>query len=162
SQELIQGKLLLEDFSTSKFSIYNKSSKETIETDSRGIFEMKMKLNDTLIIYNEFVIFDELIVPENVIKTKALRYFLKKEGTQLSELIIDQKPIFNFGGKKLTKAEKLELQNSIKPVFNNSIGITTDGIVNRISGRSKIIKKIKLQENNERDFKEFKFIYNDE
>jgi len=161
SQEMIQGKLLLEDFSTIKISVFNKNSKEIIETDSRGIFKMKMNESDTLVFYQDDLIFDALIIPKHVIETKSLRYFLKKEGSILEELIIDKTPLFNLGGKKLTRAEKLEHQNSIKLVQNNSLGVTTDGIVNRISGRNNIIKKIKKFETNERDFKEFMFIYTD-
>lgn len=162
SQELIQGKLLLEDYTTIKVSVFNKNSKETIETDIRGIFQMKMKENDTLVFFQNETIFDEFIVPDVVIKSKSLRYFLKKEGTTLNELVIDRGPFFNFGTTPKTRDEKLEHQNSIKPVMNNSIGITLDGVFNRISGRNKTIKKIIAFEKAEINFKALKNVYPDE
>jgi len=162
SQELIQGKLLLEDFTTIKLSVYNKNSNETIDTDSRGIFQMKMSVNDTLVFFQNEIIFDEFIVPETVLSTKSLRYFLKKDGTTLNELVIDRGPVFNFGTKPKTKVEKLEHQNSIKKVENNSIGITLDGVVNRITGRNKLIKKIISYEEEQNDFDAFKAVYSDD
>jgi len=162
SQELIQGKLLLEDHTTIKLTVYNKNSKEMIDTDNRGIFQMKMSENDTLVFFQKETIFDEYIIPESVIKSKALRYFLKKEGTTLEELIIDRGPFFNFGGVQKTKDQKLEHQNSIKPVFNNSTGVTLDGVFNRISGRNKTIKKMISFEKAEINFEALKDVYPDE
>ncbi|RRJ90621.1 hypothetical protein EG240_07970 [Paenimyroides tangerinum] len=162
SQELIQGKLLLEDHTTIKLTVYNKNSKESIETDSRGVFQMKMSENDTLVFFQNETIFDEYIVPEVVIKSKSLRYYLKKEGTTLNELVIDRGPLFNFGTKPKSKDEKLEHQNSIKPVFENSTGVTLDGVFNRISGRNKTIKKVIAFEKAEINFKALKQVYPDE
>lgn len=161
SQDLIQGKLVLEDLSSTKISVKNKRSNEVLETDWRGIFKMNMKLNDTLIFFQKEILFDEMIISENILKAKSFRLVLKASGTVLKDLVIEKGPIMNFGGKKLTKAEKLVHQNSIKPVFNNGIGVSTDGIFNRISGRSKIIKKVKSIEDNERDFNAFHEIYTD-
>src|SRR5690606_25852253 len=102
------------------------------------------------------------IVPEVVIKSKSLRYYLKKEGTTLNELVIDRGPLFNFGTKPKSKDEKLEHQNSIKPVFENSTGVTLDGVFNRISGRNKTIKKVIAFEKAEINFKALKQVYPDE
>ena len=160
-QELIQGKLLLEDFTTIKLSVYNKSSEETVETDIRGIFQMKMNENDTLVFFQNETIFDEFIVPESVIKSKSLRYFLKKDGATLKELVIDRGPVLSFGGKPKNREEKKEHQNSIKPVFNNSIGLSLDGVFNRIFGKSKDIKRVVELEKAQRKFDTFKNIYTD-
>jgi len=162
AQVLVKGKLLLEDFSTTKISVLNKNSNQTVTTDWNGVFEMEMKQMDTLVFYQKDIFFDELIVPIHVIENKALRYFLKKEGTHLDELVIDKGPLFNFGGKKLSKVEKLEVQNATKIVRNNSIGITTDAFFNRIFGRTKNIKKVISLEKKASDFTEFKFIYSDD
>ena len=162
SQELIQGKLLLKDYSTAKFSVYNKSTDETVETDSRGIFKMIMKANDTLVFFHKDIVFDELVVPKHVIEAKALRYFLSKEGVSLDELVIDRTPMFNFGSKKLSKTEKMERGNLIEPVFNNSTGVTLDGVFNRLSGRNNIIKKTVSFEIEDAKFKSFKQVYTDQ
>lgn len=162
SQEMIQGKLLLEDYSTVKLFVLNKNSKETIETDSRGIFKMKMSEHDTLVFFQGNLIFDQYIVPDVVIASKSLRYILTKEGTQLDELIIDRGPNLNFGGTPKNREEKLEHQNSIKGIANNSMGITLDGVFNRISGRSKDIKRIVSLEKAERNFNNFKTVYSEE
>lgn len=160
-QEMIQGKLLLEDYTTIKLSVHNKTTNETVETDLRGIFQMKMQENDTLLFFQNETIFDEFIVPESVIKSKSLRYILKKNGSTLDELVIDRGPLFNFGTKPKNKEEKLEHQNSIKKVENNSIGITMDGVFNRIFGRSRNIKKVISLEKSQRNFNNFKEVYSD-
>ena len=158
---MVQGKLLLEDFSTTKISVLNKNSNETVETDWRGLFKMQMKTNDTLVFYHNDIVFDEYVVPVAVIESKSLRYFLKKTGTQLEELVIDKGPLFDFGNKKLSESEKAELPNKIGLVQNNSVGISTDGVFNRISGRNKIIKKMISMEEVEKRFVDFKNIYSD-
>lgn len=162
SQELIQGKLLLEDHTTIKLTVYNKNSKESIDTDTRGIFQMKMSENDTLVFFQQQTIFDEYIVPNEVIQSKSLRHFLKKDGITLDEMVIDRGNFFNFGTTPKTKDEKIELQNSIKPVFNNSTGVTLDGVFNRVFGRNKDIKKQISFEKEDANFKAFKNVYTDE
>ncbi|WP_177760716.1 hypothetical protein [Flavobacterium sp. I3-2] len=162
SQELIQGKLLLEDHTTIKLNVFNKNSKENIETDARGVFQMKMSENDTLVFFQNETIFDEFIVPNAVIQSKSLRHFLKKDGITLDEMVIDRGAAFNFGTTPKTKDEKLEHQNSIKPVFNNSTGVTLDGVFNRLFGRNKDIKKQISFEKEEANFKAFKNVYTDE
>nr|WP_297308838.1 hypothetical protein [uncultured Flavobacterium sp.] len=160
-QELIQGKLLLEDYTTIKLSVFNKNSNETVETNVRGIFKMNMNENDTLVFFQNETIFDEFIVPESVIRSKALRYILKKEGATLKELVIDRGPLLSFGGKPKNREEKKEHQNSIKPVFNNSIGLSLDGMFNRIFGKNKDIKRVVELEKVQRNFDTFKEIYTD-
>lgn len=162
AQEMIQGKLVLEDLTSTKVSVKNKQSNEIVETNWNGIFKMNMKENDTLVFFQKDVVFDEMLVSKDIISNKSFRYILSKEGTLLKDLIIDKAPIISFGGKSLTAAEKLEHQNSIKKVENNSIGVTLDGVFNRLSGRSKLIKKVKSMEDNERDFNAFQSIYSNE
>ncbi|MGG5507371.1 MULTISPECIES: hypothetical protein [unclassified Myroides] len=147
---LIDGRVRLYNGQIIPVKIENKNTKEQTQADQTGYFLIQTSLGDTLRFTSEYSATMLYVIDEGDLQTKRITPVLIKPGQNLEEIVIVKKEFgqgeMEFGGKKMTAAEKrYNRNNRIFSATNDlKMGISIEGIINRLNGRRK--RDLKLLE----------------
>lgn len=140
---LIDGRVRLYNGQIIPVKIENLNTQEKTQADQTGYFLISTHLGDTLRFSSDYSATMRYIIDEGDLKNKRITPVLIKPGQSLEEIVILKKEFgegaMDFGGKKLTPAEKRYNKNNrlIGATENLKVGISIDAIINRITGKRK-------------------------
>lgn len=142
----VLGKVVARTTELSGIYIQNKNTKETVESEKGGYFRMKVQPNDTLIFSSiEFVGREKVVSYEDMNK-KIMFVPLEFIEYTLDELYIDRRVTsesLGFGKPtyRTLSERNLHRATSHNPSPDAQISIGLDGIINAMSGRTKMLEK---------------------
>lgn len=146
SRRPVLGKIVARTTELSGIYIQNKNTKEAVETEKGGYFRIKMQPNDTLVFSSiEFVGREKVVTYEDMNK-KMLFVPMDFVENTLEELLIDRRVTnqsLGFGTPKYyTRAERnLHRATSHNRSPDALISVGIDGVINALSGRTKMLEK---------------------
>ncbi|MBB1139714.1 hypothetical protein [Myroides sp. WP-1] len=147
---LIDGRVRLYNGQIIPVKIENKNTKEQTQADQTGYFLIQTSLGDTLRFTSDYSATMLYVIDEGDLQTKRITPVLIKPGQNLEEIVIVKKEFgqgeMEFGGKKMTPAEKRYNRNNRVFSATNDLkmGISIEGIINRLNGTRK--RDLKLLE----------------
>lgn len=144
--KVIIGEIVAED---AEVKIRNMSSSEKTATLPGGFFTVAVRVNDTLLFSGPSVVSRKMVVTAFDLDEELVTVDLDPTGTQLKEVVVEKNiSAESLGipvGKSYTPAERrLETATTAKPQRDPDKAYTaigTDGVINKISGRTAQLKK---------------------
>lgn len=163
-------------FNVENIHVINKTAQVFTVTNSKGEFEIKGSLNDTIMFSSIQHKTKSIVIDKNILVFKSLRITLEEQINELDEVIVGKvltgdllsdinntegKPPINFydvgipgyTGKIATQSERrLSEAGEFSPKTGGSLGgvggsVSATAIINAISGRTKMLKnRVELEE----------------
>lgn len=151
-RQMVQGKVVAKFYDLEGIYVENISAKKNTTTEKGGYFKIEMQPNDTLIFASINLKGIRRIVKETDFTKRLMFIPMEVSTTVLDELIIERKITAESLGlaprKKYTRAEKnLHTASSVSSA--NGISFSIDGIVNALSGRTAMLRKVLEYERDE-------------
>lgn len=156
-EKLIKGKIVTGQIPVENVEVINISNQSTTTTNSKGEFQISAKANDPLIYSNS----NYENVRKRLLKSEfdsgKITVSLIPIATNLDEVVIDKSnAVTGFeGAKKFTPAERRLETGNKQFRLNQGLEISNDAIINKISGKSKRLKKQVEVERKEAFLEEF-------
>lgn len=150
---LIKGKVVSESNSLEGIHIFNISQKTGEITDARGYFMIKVKISDTLQFSAVHLKATQYIIKQNDLKDELIFVQMKSLISELDEITLTEYKNINAvalgiipaNQKTYTPAErKLAAAGDFhwySPLLIPLGGMSVDGLINSISGRTSMLKK---------------------
>lgn len=145
--KVLIGELIAED---GEVRIRNMSSGEKVATLPGGFFTLAARANDTLLFQGADVIQRKMVITSFDMDEELVIVELDPTGTQLREVVVDKNKVTSESvglpmGKEYSQAErKLESATTTKaqrPEGQAYTAVGTDGVLNKLSGRTAQLKK---------------------
>ncbi|RYZ87760.1 MAG: hypothetical protein EOP06_12145 [Proteobacteria bacterium] len=144
--KVVIGELVAED---GQVRVRNMSSGEKVATLPGGFFTVAGRVNDTLLFSSPEAITRKMVITKFDMDEELLLINLQPTGTQLQEVVVDKNVTSQSvglpQGKEYSQAErKLETATTTKaqrPVDQAYTAVGTDGVINKLSGRTAQLKK---------------------
>jgi hypothetical protein len=139
-------------------NIVNQSSKEATVSDMQGAFVIDVREGDVLLFSAVNVMAREVIVDKSVIAQSNMTIVMEYVNIQLNEVVIQEASrlsaesigIIPYGQKRYTQAERhLQTAGDFKPIMLLGLlagSMPFDPVINKISGRTKRLKKLVVLE----------------
>lgn len=141
----VQGKVVAKFYDLEGIYVENISARKNTTTEKGGYFKIEMQPNDTLIFASINLKGIRRVVKETDFSKRLMFVPMEVSETTLDEMIIDRKITAESLGlaprKKYTRAEK-KLHTATSVSSANGIAFSIDGIVNALSGRTAMLKKV--------------------
>lgn len=162
SEKLVRGKIILESGIAEGINIINATSEKSTMSDSNGVFEIFVKTGDVLIFSSVNLEYLAKKIENEDLNSAFLIVKMTPKTTELEEVIITKYPEINAislgisqkGIKKYTPAERrlkaAEELHWYSPLLIPLGGMSVDGMINSISGRTAMLKKELVVEKKER------------
>ena len=163
-EKLIKGKVLTGQIPVENVEVINISNQSSTTTNSKGEFQISAKSNDPLIYSNSNYENVRKRLLKSEFESGQITVSLIPIATNLDVVVIDKtNAITGFeGAKKFTPAER-RLETANKQFrLNQGLEISNDAIINKISGKSKRLKKEVEVERKEAFLEEFSDTFADE
>lgn len=149
SQSILKGKVIA-DGNPDGIMVVNYTTKATTMTQDGGFFAIEAKINDKLVITSSSIHGVEIKLDSYSFKKEMLYIKVQSKGNQLEEVYVKSITAKSLGivskdVKTYTPAErKLRAAGSFKwysPLLIPVGGMSVDGLINEISGRTAMLKK---------------------
>lgn len=149
SQSILKGKVIA-DGNSDGIMVVNYTSKATTVTQNGGFFTIEAKINDKLVITSNTIHGVEIRLDSYSFKKDMLYVKVQSKVNQLEEvyvksitakslgIISDNIKTYTPAERKLRTAEKLKWYS---PLLIPVGGMSIDGLINQISGRTTMLKK---------------------
>lgn len=149
----LKGKVVSEIKDLSDINVLNKRSDSNVATESKGDFSLFVKVGDTLSFSGLQIFSKDIVITKNDLSKSLLAVTLLPKVFELQEVKVNQYPninavslgILDKPAKKYTPAErKLRAAGVFKwysPLLIPLGGMSVDGLINSISGRTAMLKK---------------------
>ena len=163
-EKLIKGKVLTGQIPVENVEVINISNQSSTTTNSKGEFQISAKSNDPLIYSNSNYENVRKRLLKSEFESGQITVSLIPIATNLDVVVIDKtKAISGFeGAKKFTPAERRLETGNKQFRLNQGLEISNDAIINKISGKSKRLKKEVEVERKEAFLEEFSDTFADE
>lgn len=150
---IINGKIVSESINLEGVHVVNISKKTVEITDARGYFKIKVKVNDTLQFSAVHLKATQYVVKQNDLKSELIFIQIKSLISQLDEVVLNgykninavslgivpaNQRTYTPAERKLRTAEELKWYS---PLLIPLGGMSVDGMVNAINGRTAMLKK---------------------
>lgn len=158
SQAILKGKVIA-DGNPDGIMVVNYTSKKATVTQNGGFFEIEAKVNDKLVVTSNAIHGVEIKLDSYAFKKEMLYIKVQSKANQLEEVYVKSITAKSLGivseniktytpaERKLRTAEKLKWYS---PLLIPLGGMSIDGMINQISGRTTMLKKELLVERNEK------------
>ena len=151
-------------------TVTNKQTQQYVITNSLGKFGIEVALNDTLYVTHKNYVLKKIAITPEIVQHDLLVIELKPLNIILNEIIIQTSSInaLNLGiiqspVKDYTKSERLlKTAGDFKPTYILGVlggSLPVDPIINAITGRTKMLKKILEKEGENQLFDRLKETY---
>ena len=143
NEKLIKGKVMTGQIPVENVEVINISNQKTTTTNAKGEFQILAKANDPLIYSNSNYEGIRKRLLQSEFNSGIISVNLIPIATNLDEVLIDKNTTITGleASKKFTPAERrLETANR-QFRLNQGLEISNDAIINKISGKSKRLKK---------------------
>lgn len=160
SETMLKGKIVIDSLSAENINVLNSRTQKATVTDAEGKFSIAVKLGDLLIL-SSFNLENKrkYIRPEDL-KGETVILKMMLTATQLDEVKVNDNAEINARNLGIPTAQKTYTPAERK-VRTASTGLI-DPLLNRMSGRTKMLKKQVLVERNERLLLKLDGLYEDE
>lgn len=160
SQTIIKGKIISDIANLEGIYIVNASAKINTSTNAEGYFSIEAKPNDVLIVSSLSIEGLEVRLNDNSFKQNPLIIKVKVKINQLDEIEVNKVTTKSLGivsknvkeytpaERRVRTAEKLKWYSPLLIPFG---GMSVDGLINQISGRTKMLKKGVIVEKKEKE-----------
>lgn len=154
----VNGKIMVDSLPVVAANIVNQSSKEATVSDMQGAFVIDVREGDVLLFSAVNVMAREVIVDKSVIAQSNMTIVMEYVNIQLNEVVIQEASrlsaesigIIPYGQKRYTQAERhLQTAGDFKPIMLLGLlagSMPFDPVINKISGRTKRLKKLVVLE----------------
>ncbi len=171
SQNVLNGKLISDVANLEGIYVVNLSSKANVLTNSQGEFSIQAKPNDILVITSLFIEGVEVKLNDNSFKQNPLIIKIRGKTNQLEEIEVNKFTTKSLGivsknvkeytpaERRLKTAEKLKWYSPLLIPFG---GMSVDGLINQISGRTKMLKKELVVERKEKEIQKLDLWFDNE
>ena len=163
-EKLIKGKVLTGQIPVENVEVINISNQSSTTTNSKGEFQISAKSNDPLIYSNSNYENVRKRLLKSEFESGQITVSLIPIATNLDVVVIDKtNAISGFeGAKKFTPAERRLETGNKQFRLNQGLEISNDAIINKISGKSRRLKKEVEVERKEAFLEEFSDTFADE
>lgn len=163
-EKLIKGKVLTGQIPVENVEVINISNQSSTTTNSKGEFQISAKSNDPLIYSNSNYENVRKRLLKSEFESGQITVSLIPIANNLDVVVIDKtNAISGFeGAKKFTPAERRLETGNKQFRLNQGLEISNDAIINKISGKSKRLKKEVEVERKEAFLEEFSDTFADE
>jgi len=150
---VISGKVVSESNSLEGIHVFNSSQNKGKITDARGYFKIKVKVNDTLQFSAVHMKATQYIIQQHDLKAELIFVQMKSLISELDEIMLTGYKNINAvalgiipaNQKKYTPAERklvtAEEFHWYSPLLIPLGGMSVDGLINSVSGRTSMLKK---------------------
>lgn len=171
SQTIIKGKIISDIANLEGIYIVNTSTKTSASTNPEGYFSIEAKPNDVLVISSLSIEGLEVRLNDNSFKQSPLVIKVKAKVNQLDEIEVNKVTTKSLGivsknvkeytpaERKVRTAEKFKWYSPLLIPFG---GMSVDGLINQISGRTKMLKKGVLVEKKEKELEKLDLWFDDD
>ncbi len=168
SQSTLNGKVVSDNGNSDGILVVNYSSKQSTTTSNGGLFSIEAKPNDIIVIASSQIEGLEIRLNVNSFKQNPLVIVVKSKVNQLAEIEVKNISAKSLGivdknVKEYTPAErKLRTAGKFKwysPLLIPFGGMSVDGLINKISGRTSMLKKELQVEKKEKLLEKFDTMY---
>lgn len=159
-ETLLKGKVIIEATSAENINVLNSRTQKATVTDVEGNFSIGVKLGDLLIL-SSFNLENKrkFIRPEDM-KGETVLFKMVLSATQLDEVKVNENAEINAKNLGIPTAEKTYTPAERK-VRTATTGLI-DPLLNRLSGRTKMLRKQVVVERNERLLLKLDGLYEDD
>jgi hypothetical protein len=173
SEVLIQGKVHVKSDFSSQIEVINVSNSKTARVDEKGIFFIKAKVNDVLLFHGSSLENKEIIIKLEHISSMKITVEMLPKVIELDEVLVKVRTDINAINlgivskdvKQYTPAErKLKTAGDFKPIHLLSLlggSMPLDPLINKITGRTAMLKKGVIAERKEYDLYRVSLLYED-
>lgn len=170
SQTIIKGEIISDIANLEGIYIVNTSTKTSASTNPEGYFSIEAKPNDVLVISSLSIEGLEVRLNDNSFKQSPLVIKVKAKVNQLDEIEVNKVTTKSLGivsknvkeytpaERKVRTAEKFKWYSPLLIPFG---GMSVDGLINQISGRTKMLKKGVLVEKKEKELEKLDLWFDD-
>lgn len=160
SQNILKGRIVSDIANLEGIYIVNTSTKASTTTNVEGYFSIEAKSNDVLVVSSLSIEGLEIKLNDNSFKQNPLIIRVKAKINQLDEIevnIVTTKSLgivsknvkeYTPAERRVRTAEKLKWYSPLLIPFG---GMSVDGLINQISGRTKMLKKGVIVEKKEKE-----------
>lgn len=154
----VNGKIMVDSLPVVAANIVNQSSKEATVSDLQGAFVIDVREGDVLLFSAVNVMAREVIVDKSLIAQGKMTIAMEYVNIQLNEVVIQEASrlsaesigVIPYGQKRYTQAERhLQTAGDFKPIMLLGLlagSMPFDPVINKISGRTKRLKKLVVLE----------------
>lgn len=153
---MLQGKVVLGGAVVTNVFIINKVTGAEVKSDGHGLFVIPAKIGDQLVVYNDRIEVREFSINKITIAEVPFVMEVKQKLYELDEVVITQKITPESLGlvpknqKQYTVAERrLYTAGGMEFGFNMGLVMSLDGLINAITGRTKMLRKALVTERKE-------------
>ena len=162
SQTLLKGKVISDASNLDGIHVINLTNKKSTMTEKGGFFSILAKVNDTLMFSGMQIKGVQIVLKQSDFTENTFFMRLKQQITMLDAVYIKDYSEINafslgiipFGTKSYTPAQRrLRTAEKFKwysPLLIPAGGMSVDGLINQISGRTAMLKKELVVESRER------------
>jgi len=174
NEKIFHGKITAENALVGKIDVVNLVNEKAAVTNADGDFYILAKAGDVLVLASENFEFKRKIISSEEFESELIFIQMKSKPIELKEVLINKHPEINSESlgiispnqKKYTPAErKLKTAGDFKPIQLLGIlggSIPIDPIINKISGRTAMLKKEVAVEKKERLLNRVSGLYSDD
>lgn len=171
SQTILKGRIVSDIANLEGVYIVNTSTKVNTLTNSEGYFLIEAKSNDVLVVSSLSIEGLEIKLNDNSFKQNPLTIKVKTKINQLDEIEVNKVTTKSLGivsknVKEYTPAERrvrtAEKFKWYSPLLIPFGGMPLDGLINQISGRTKMLKKGVVVEKKEKELEKLDLWFEDD
>ncbi len=171
SQTIIKGKIISDIANLEGIYIVNTSTKTSASTNPEGYFLIEAKPNDVLVISSLSIEGLEVRLNDNSFKQSPLIIKIKAKINELDEIEVNKFTTKSLGivsknvkeytpaERKVRTAEKFKWYSPLLIPFG---GMSVDGLINQISGRTKMLKNGVVVEKKEKELEKLDLWFEDD
>jgi hypothetical protein len=153
-------------------TVANLISEEVTQTSKGGFFKIKASVGDTLLFSSVQFLRKYVVVSKENLETNSINVVLKIDTKNIEEVYVDKKitavslgivpknqKTYTVAERRLRAAEKFKWYSPLLIPFG---GMPLDGLINQISGRTKMLQKELLNERKEFAMEKISLWYEDD
>lgn len=143
-RQSFKGKVVTDHIPLKDIFVIDKSTGFETKTDADGLFRLDIRPGEKLAVYSDRTEVREFTVSKEWFDQQPFELDVKLKGNELKEVVvedkIDNKSLGLDTSPNLTPAERRKKANKLVGT-NQGLSINGDGIINRVTGKSKTIKQ---------------------
>lgn len=163
---VLNGRVKLQHTTFTETTIYNVTQNAYWNTDQSGRFSVRVALGDVLIFMHPEAFEQTIEITKPILARNFLDVQLISNHTLMKEMTIVtadslQNALFGSRLPHPSQAERADRvnKNIVTLPEHGGISINVDGIVNKLSGRAKMVKNWMRYEHDEKNYRQFTAIY---
>ncbi|RZJ75026.1 MAG: hypothetical protein EOO45_06920 [Flavobacterium sp.] len=160
ARQLVQGRVVSDDIGVDDLLIINNTAETETRTDSYGNFSIKAKTGDLLVLSSHKIEEKKIRYTPDLVKNGVIIINVKMAVTELEEVVVYKNNKLTPEALGLVPEGQKQYTQAERKVFTATNGI--DGIVNAITGRTKMLKKAAEYEKKSTLMEKIDYIYTEE